>query len=174
MLRDFLTIYLTYRIIHWCIQLHVFSLGFEAQEMICLKTQSDFLRPCSSITVDGCSTRSYQQAAPCAAVCIPPTVKLTTVLWGFSGLLWYRHLHSFSGPLLSLSPALSPYLRWHGAKNICGIPRLAPHGRQTLVAIKFHSCTPISHPLGCTVLCSLAVVVFLKRQQHHAYNPHCL
>lgn len=37
--------------------------------------------------------------------------------------LWWDDSHSFSGTL----PCT--YLCWHGAKNICGIPKLAPHGR---------------------------------------------
>lgn len=140
-----------------------------APQLICLDSIMLFRSPqapSSGADVDGCSTASHQQMA----ARIPPAVQLTTVPWGFSGLLWQRGLHSFSGTLPSFFPALSPYLCWHGAKNICGIPKLTPHGWQTPVANESHSSTPPSHPPGCTVLRPLAVVFLWEME----CSPHCL
>lgn len=70
-------------------------------------------------------TRIPQQAASCTA----PTVKLTTVFWGFSELLWYNNLHSFTGN------AFFPYLWWQGPKIFVAfqnsLPMEAKHWWQT-------------------------------------------
>lgn len=119
MLKDF--IYLTnHLLMYWvtCFPIGILLLafvGFGAPQVICLITFKALLFkapqiPCSSSSstdVYGCSTRSHQRVASCAAVCVPPTVTLTTVLWG---LLWYTDSHSFSGTVLSLSqPSLHIY-----------------------------------------------------------------